>query len=104
MVFGVIATLSCGIFALLKGALVWRCRRDAELVVACVPACAEAILTPEVPVALRMSGHLLLGLAKIYQLQVNYLYVDCNSVISKIKQVGPRALQGGCRCRAAGAG
>ena len=42
---------------------------------------------PGVPVALRMSGHLLLGLAKIYQLQVNYLYVDCNSVISKIKQV-----------------
>ena len=48
---------------------------------------AESILTPGVPVALRMSGHLLLGLAKIYQLQVNYLYVDCNSVISKIKQV-----------------
>ncbi len=50
--------------------------------------------------ALRMSGHLLLGLAKIYQLQVNFLYVECNSVISKIKQVSwrlsvPRAVQAG---------
>ncbi|CAI9764663.1 unnamed protein product [Fraxinus pennsylvanica] len=35
---------------------------------------------PEVPIALRMSGHLLLGVARIYSKQVDYLYEDCHVV------------------------
>lgn len=40
---------------------------------------------PEVPIALRLSGHLLLGLVKIYSWKVNYLFQDCNRVLSNIR-------------------
>jgi cohesin complex subunit SCC1 len=40
---------------------------------------------PEVPIALRLSGHLLLGLVRIYSWKVNYLFQDCNRVITTIR-------------------
>ncbi|XP_022896115.1 sister chromatid cohesion 1 protein 3-like isoform X2 [Olea europaea var. sylvestris] len=40
----------------------------------------DRIMYPEVPIALRMSGHLLLGVARIYSKQVDYLYEDCHVV------------------------
>ncbi|KAL2246650.1 UNVERIFIED_CONTAM: Sister chromatid cohesion 1 protein 3, partial [Sesamum indicum] len=45
------------------------------------------IMYPEVPIALRMSGHLLLGVVRIYSKQVDYLYEDCNGVRNTINRV-----------------
>ncbi|KAM7481737.1 hypothetical protein LguiB_006320 [Lonicera macranthoides] len=41
----------------------------------------ERIMCPDVPIALRMSGHLLLGVVRIYSKKVDYLYKDCNVVL-----------------------
>ncbi|KAM7476690.1 hypothetical protein LguiB_023933 [Lonicera macranthoides] len=41
----------------------------------------ERIMYPDVPIALRMSGHLLLGVVRIYSKKVDYLYKDCNVVL-----------------------
>ncbi|KAF8701308.1 hypothetical protein HU200_033637 [Digitaria exilis] len=46
---------------------------------------AERIMFPEVPIALRLSGHLLLGLVRIYSWKVNYLFQDCNRMVTTIK-------------------
>jgi cohesin complex subunit SCC1 len=43
------------------------------------------IMNPEIPMALRMSGHLLLGVARIYARKVKYLLIDCNDALIKIK-------------------
>ena len=40
----------------------------------------EAIVHPKVKLALRTSGHLLLGVVKIYNRKLNYLMGDCNGV------------------------
>ncbi|XP_057819025.2 sister chromatid cohesion 1 protein 4 isoform X2 [Cryptomeria japonica] len=40
---------------------------------------------PEVPIALRLSGHLLLGVVRIYSRKVNYLYQDCSEALVKIQ-------------------
>eukprot|EP01104_Vermistella_antarctica_P018220 TRINITY_DN6676_c0_g1_i1.p1 TRINITY_DN6676_c0_g1~~TRINITY_DN6676_c0_g1_i1.p1 ORF type:complete len:543 (-),score=154.26 TRINITY_DN6676_c0_g1_i1:1836-3464(-) len=45
----------------------------------------DSILHPSVPMALRMSGHLLLGVSRIYSRKVDYLFNDCNSALVKIK-------------------
>lgn len=37
---------------------------------------------PEVPIALRLSGQLLLGVVRIYSKQVDYLYHDCNIALA----------------------
>jgi cohesin complex subunit SCC1 len=37
--------------------------------------------------ALRMSGHLLLGVSRIYAKQVDYLLTECNDVLIKIRMV-----------------
>lgn len=41
---------------------------------------------PEVPIALRMSGHLLLGVVRIYSKKVDYLYQDCNIVFTTLRK------------------
>lgn len=41
---------------------------------------------PEVPIALRMSGHLLLGVVRIYSKKVEYLHHDCNVVLNGLKK------------------
>lgn len=43
------------------------------------------IEAPPVPYALRMSGHLLLGVVTVYSRQVQYLYTDCNEAMHKIR-------------------
>ncbi|KAL8542373.1 hypothetical protein ACS0TY_003296 [Phlomoides rotata] len=48
---------------------------------------AEMIMCPEVPIALRMSGHLLLGVVRIYSKQVDYLYEDCNETRITINRI-----------------
>ena len=45
----------------------------------------ESIAHPEVPMALRMSGHLLLGIVKIYSRKVTYLLADCDEALSKVQ-------------------
>lgn len=42
---------------------------------------------PEVPIALRMSGHLLLGVVRIYSKKVDYLFHDCNIVLIGLRKV-----------------
>ncbi|GFP93120.1 sister chromatid cohesion 1 protein 3 [Phtheirospermum japonicum] len=52
-----------------------------------VPSTVQRIMFPEVPIALRMSGHLLLGVVRIYSKQVDYLYEDCNEIRITINRV-----------------
>ena len=52
-------------------------------------------MNPEVPLALRLSGQLLLGVVNIYKKKVLYLYEDCNDAMSKMQQVlFPPSLRG----------
>ena len=46
------------------------------------------IMTPPQPLALRLSGQLLLGVARIYSRKAKYLLDDCNEALVKIKLVG----------------
>lgn len=45
----------------------------------------ESITNPVVPLALRVSGHLLLGVVRIYSRKVKYLMQDCTEALVKIK-------------------
>jgi hypothetical protein len=45
----------------------------------------ESIVNPSIPIALRTSGHLLLGVVKIYSRKVKYVLSDCNEAVAKIK-------------------
>ena len=45
----------------------------------------ESIEHPQVPLALRLSGHLLLGVVRIYSRKVKYLMHDCHEAMVKIK-------------------
>ena len=47
----------------------------------------DSIINPEAPLALRLSGQLLLGVVRIYSRKITYLYSDCNDALVKIKQV-----------------
>ncbi len=48
----------------------------------------EAIVTPnQAPMALRLSGQLLLGVVRIYSRKARYLLDDCNEALMKIKMV-----------------
>ncbi|KAE8699076.1 Sister chromatid cohesion 1 protein 4 [Hibiscus syriacus] len=46
----------------------------------------DSIMFPDVPIALRLSSHLLLGVVRIYSRKVNYLFDDCSEALLKIKQ------------------
>ena len=48
---------------------------------------ADAIAKPDVPLALRTSGHLLLGIVRIFERQAKYLLIDCGDALQKFKQV-----------------
>ena len=53
-----------------------------------LPDSVEAILTPnQAPMALRLSGQLLLGVVRIYSRKARYLLDDCNEALMKIKMV-----------------
>jgi len=45
----------------------------------------DSIEHPQVPLALRLSGHLLLGVVRIYSRKVKYLMHDCHEAMVKIK-------------------
>ena len=45
----------------------------------------KGIIQPVVPLALRTSGHLLLGVVKIYSRKVKYVLADCNETLTRIK-------------------
>uniref|UniRef100_K7GDL7 RAD21 cohesin complex component like 1 n=1 Tax=Pelodiscus sinensis TaxID=13735 RepID=K7GDL7_PELSI len=45
----------------------------------------EKIISPGVKIALRTSGHLLLGVVRIYHRKVKYLLADCNEALVKMK-------------------
>ena len=45
----------------------------------------NSIANPDVPLALRVSGHLLLGVVRIYSRKAKYLLIDCNDALVKIK-------------------
>ncbi|XP_030069303.1 double-strand-break repair protein rad21-like protein 1 [Microcaecilia unicolor] len=45
----------------------------------------ESITLPKVTVALRTSGHLLLGVVRIYSRKAKYLLADCNEALIKMK-------------------
>lgn len=50
-----------------------------------IAASVESIVHPQVPLALRVSGHLLLGVVRIYSRQVKYVLTDCHEAMVKIK-------------------
>lgn len=47
----------------------------------------NTIVDPGAPLALRLSGQLLLGLVRIYQKKVRYLQEDCSDALTKMKMV-----------------
>ncbi|XP_030476309.1 sister chromatid cohesion 1 protein 3 [Syzygium oleosum] len=47
----------------------------------------DYIMFPEVPIALRMSGHLLLGVVRIYSKKVDYLFHECNIILTGLSKV-----------------
>jgi cohesin complex subunit SCC1 len=50
----------------------------------------DAIIAPnDAPLALRLSGQLLLGVVRIYSRKARYLLDDCNEALIKIKMVRP---------------
>mmetsp|Transcript_29351 Transcript_29351/g.67405 ORF Transcript_29351/g.67405 Transcript_29351/m.67405 type:complete len:747 (-) Transcript_29351:433-2673(-) len=51
----------------------------------CLEKMTDNITNSEVPLALRLSGHLLLGVVRIYSRKVRYLMADCNEALVKIK-------------------
>mmetsp|Transcript_7240 Transcript_7240/g.10369 ORF Transcript_7240/g.10369 Transcript_7240/m.10369 type:complete len:857 (+) Transcript_7240:255-2825(+) len=55
----------------------------------------ESIVHPTVPLALRVSGHLLLGVVRIYSRKVKYLVHDCHEAMVKIKMAFRPGQQGG---------
>lgn len=50
-----------------------------------IPDSVDSIENPTVPMALRVSGHLLLGVVRIFSRKVNYLLTDCSEAMVKIK-------------------
>ena len=51
-----------------------------------IPGTVDSILYPEVPIALRLSSHLMLGIVRVYSRQVGYLFADCTDALLKIKK------------------
>ncbi|XP_075702031.1 double-strand-break repair protein rad21-like protein 1 isoform X2 [Rhinoderma darwinii] len=45
----------------------------------------QSIMTPKVVIALRTSGHLLLGVVRIYHRKAKYLLADCNEALLNMK-------------------
>lgn len=50
-----------------------------------IPKSVESVLSPASPLALRVSGHLMLGIVRIYSRKVKYLLSDCTEAMWKIK-------------------
>ena len=54
--------------------------------------CADNISNPDAPLALRLSGQLLLGVVKLHSKKVVYLFQDANDALVKVKQARLPAL------------
>ncbi|CAL6401230.1 unnamed protein product [Bathycoccus prasinos] len=54
----------------------------------------QTIINPDAPIALRTSGQLMLGVVKVYDRKMNYLFHDCSEALAKAKQVFRRDTQG----------
>lgn len=50
-----------------------------------IAASVDSIVHPTVPLALRVSGHLLWGVVRIYSKKVHYLLHDCQNAVIKLK-------------------
>lgn len=50
-----------------------------------IPESVQSIQNPSVPMALRVSGHLLLGVVRVFSRKVTYLLTDCSEALVKIK-------------------
>lgn len=50
-----------------------------------IPGTVDVLLSPDAPLALRLTGQLLLGVVRIYAKKVAYLYQDCNDALVKIR-------------------
>ncbi|XP_078439647.1 rad21/Rec8-like family protein isoform X2 [Wolffia australiana] len=59
--------------------------RKSHVAVTDISSTVDCIIFPEVPIALRLSGHLLLGIVRIYSKKVDYLYHECNDVLSQVR-------------------
>ncbi|KAL9368153.1 hypothetical protein Peur_039352 [Populus x canadensis] len=51
-----------------------------------IPSTVDRIMFPEVPIALRMSSHLLLGVVRIYKKKVDYLFQDCTVALAGLNK------------------
>ncbi len=49
-------------------------------------------MKPKEELALRLTGHLLLGLSRIYSRKVGYLLTDCSDALVKIKMVSSETM------------
>ena len=56
-----------------------------QIIATNIPESVDNIENPSIPMALRVSGHLLLGVVRIFSRKVNYLLTDCNEALVKIK-------------------
>lgn len=52
-----------------------------------IPVSVDTIINNETPLALRLSGQLLLGVVRVYSRKVGYLFQDCTDALGKLKQV-----------------
>mmetsp|Transcript_36757 Transcript_36757/g.87326 ORF Transcript_36757/g.87326 Transcript_36757/m.87326 type:complete len:682 (+) Transcript_36757:236-2281(+) len=50
-----------------------------------ITASVDSIINPDAPLALRLSGQLLLGVVRVYSRKVGYLFQDCNDTLLKVK-------------------
>ena len=55
----------------------------------------EQLKKPQTPLSLRMSGHLLLGLSRIFARKVQYLYHDSSEAFANMKSVRAPWRRGG---------
>lgn len=60
-----------------------------------ISAVTDSIVHPAAPMALRVSGHLLLGVVRIYSRQVKFLLDDCQQAMVKVKMAYTAAEGGG---------
>ncbi|XP_043693345.1 sister chromatid cohesion 1 protein 3-like [Telopea speciosissima] len=61
--------------------------RKPQIVATDIPSSVDSIMFPEVPIALRLSAHLLLGVVRIYSKKVEYLWRDSNVMWRTINTV-----------------
>lgn len=60
--------------------------RKSQITETDVAVAVQSIINPDAPLALRLSGQLMLGVVRVYSRKVNYLFQDCSEALVKIKQ------------------